>query len=215
MDIKSIKQSLFVTTAQPMYELVKLISDKDVEVNVAKMLSGISITTISEYICSEERLPMREVVVQSGKFKLELRFINLTDRELNPNHIESLKMIWVVGDDKMKILELDEMFERMCAYSCMDEVAELLLVAMEYYRSLPVSHHAVSVKYEHYFNEGDEVSVLNVIIDKAVHKEVCRLERYEDEDVQYLSKANQFFLLVRFLNRLETIKFDHDTFVEI
>ena len=200
MDIKSIKQSLSVTTAQPMYELVKLIGDKDVEVNVAKMLSGISITTIREYICSEELL-MREVVVQSGKFKLELRFINLTDRELNPNHIESLKMIWVVGDDKMKILELDEMFERMCAYSCMDEVADVLLVAMEYYRSLPVSHHAVTVKYEHYFNEGDEVSVLNVIVDKAVHKEVCRLERYEDEDVQYLSKANQFFLgLFQFLS---------------
>lgn len=46
-------------------------------------------------------------------------------------------------------------------------------------------------------------------------KEVCRLERYEDDDVQYLSKANQFFLLIRFLDRLETIKFDHDTFVEI
>ena len=35
-------------------------------------------------------------------------------------------MTWVVGDDKVKMLELDEMLEYMCAYACMDEVAEVL-----------------------------------------------------------------------------------------
>ena len=205
MDIKSIKQTLSPATAQPVYELVKLISDKDVEQNVTLMLSNISVTTVSDYICDVGRLPMRQVVVQSGGYKLELRFINITDRELNPNHMESLQMSWVVGDDKVKMLELDEMLEFMCAYACMDEVAEVLLTAMEYYRSLPVSHHAVAVKYERYFNEGDEVCVQNVIVDGTVHKEVRRLARYEDEDSAYLSKANQFLLLVRFLNRFVEI----------
>lgn len=207
MDIKSIKQSFAVTTAQPVYELVKLISNKIVGSKLAEMLTDISVTTVCDYLDHMAGVPVREVRVNSAGYVIELVMVNKVDTPILIGDLHRLHFIWS-GDNGVDIFDLKEMLSTIDSL----EVDCRIIDAMRHYSNLAVSKHSIKVRYKNYFEDGEEVSTLQVTIDKVKHLEVVKLEvPEEDDESMYTSTYSRHLLLSKFITRL----LEDDEFIEI
>ena len=97
MDIKSIKQSLTVSTAQPLVELVKLISARNVRSKLNILINRVTVTTISEFTCRYDNIPLRQVMLTGGDISIELRFNTLL-QFIDINSLNTLTIQWDNND---------------------------------------------------------------------------------------------------------------------
>ena len=93
MDIKSIKQSLSATTAQPLVELVKLISARNVRSKLNILINRVTVTTVNEFICRYDNIPLRQVILTGGDISIELRFNKLL-QFIDINSLNTLTIQW-------------------------------------------------------------------------------------------------------------------------
>ena len=93
MDIKSIKQTLSASTTQPLVELVKLISARNVRSKLNTLINRVTVTTVNEFICRYENLPIRQVMVVAGDISIELRF-NKLEECIDINALNTLSIMW-------------------------------------------------------------------------------------------------------------------------
>ena len=206
MDIKSIKQSLTVTTAQPLVELIKLISAKNVKRRLARVLSSITVTTINDFVCRYEGVHLRQVLVVSKDTTIELRFDKTDDAPLEIESLNRLTMSWVNDEGGDVSFDLQDIFNEMGSI----EVNTLIVDVMKQYSKIDVSKHGISAEYSHYFDEGDEVSELNVVIDGVDYNKTARHEQFgcdDDEtdcEYSYLTHETPQLLLLKFMDDLES-----------
>ena len=92
MDIKSIKQSLSVSTAQPLVELVKLISARNVRSKLNILINRVTVTKISEFTCRYDNIPLRQVMLTGGDISIELRFNK--EECIDINSLNTLTIQW-------------------------------------------------------------------------------------------------------------------------
>ena len=208
MNINSIKQSLNQATSQPLFELLKFISDKNIEGMLNKMPSDIVVTTISDYICNIDALPIREVRLTNNEYNIVLRYENIVDEPLELKSLNRLFLVWSEKGDADIINLNNILFE-------MDDVdvKKKILEVMRFYSNLATSKHSIRTRYENFFDEGDHISALRVTIDKEVYSQVAKRELLDDDDDEdyYSTKYSRFLLLSKFINRLV----EDDEFSEI
>lgn len=198
MNINSIKQTLSPATAQPVYELVKLISNKIVGSKLAEMLTDITVTTVCDYLDHTAGVPVREVRVSSAGYVIELVMVNKVDTPILLGDLHRLHFIWS-DENGTDFFDLKEMLAAIDSL----EVGCRIIGAMRHYNNLAVSRHSIKVRYRNYLEEGEEVSSLQVTIDKIRHLEVVKLELPEDDDESmYTSTYSRHLLLSKFITRL-------------
>ena len=208
MNINSIKQSLNQATSQPLFELLKFISDKNIEGMLNKMPSDIVVTTISDYICNIDALPIREVRLTNNEYNIVLRYENIVDEPLELKSLNRLFLVWSEKGD-VDIINLNNILFEMDDV----DVKKKILEVMRFYSNLATSKHSIRTRYENFFDEGDHISALRVTIDKEVYSQVAKRELLDDDDDEdyYSTKYSRFLLLSKFINRLV----EDDEFSEI
>ena len=203
MDIKSIKQSLSASTAQPLVELVKLISARNVRSKLNILINRVTVTTVNEFICRYENIPLRQVMVVAGDISIELRFNTLL-QFIDINSLNTLTIQWDNNGGEVSV-DLKDIFEKMGD----KDVNTQLVEVMRFYNQLELSKHGITVEYDNYLYEGDEVSELSVIIDGAIYIKAARHEQvdYDDElaEYSYLTGETPHLLLLKFMNDLESL----------
>ena len=206
MDIKSIKQTLSASTAQPLVELVKLISARNVRSKLNILINRVTVTTVNEFICRYENLPLRQVVITAGDISIELRFNTLL-QSIDINALDTLSIMWDNDGGQISV-NLQDIFSKMGDIAVNTQLVEV----MRFYNKLGLSKHGISVEYGNYLYEGDEVSELSVIIDGITYSKSVRHEQvdYDDElacEYSYLTGETPHLLLLKFMDDLESFNF--------
>ena len=146
-------------------------------------------------------------MLTGGDISIELRFNKLEGIDINS--LNTLTIQWDNNGGEVSV-DLRDIFEKMGDVDV--DVNTQLVEVMRYYDKLELSKHGISVEYDNYLYEGDEVSELSVIIDGAIYTKAARHERvdYDDElacEYSYLTGETPHLLFLKFMNDLESLNF--------
>ena len=160
MVINSIKQSLSATTAQPLVDLIKLINAGNVRKKLDIVNNSVTATTINEFVCLYENIPLRQVMVVAGGVSIELSFSKI-EESINLESINTLTMTWHDKNGLRVMVDLHDIFKKIDHSVINNQLVE----AVRFYSNLELSKHGVVIEYANYLDNGNEVSELSVVVD--------------------------------------------------